>query len=164
MSTQCTRKTYLTSGNNFLTPRNMVSFMVCWFLLAKSNTNSESLFMLLLSAVLSYYLSSLYKHLFYFQARVEQSVLFHHLSAFSSYYGARPKTSHTRLPGDSRINAPSWVFRKHTSRLYPRHKQDQPISLLSQVSRSPSKLGLQAPTPKYRTQCGARTSIISASN
>ena len=35
--------------------------------------------MLLLSVVLSYYLSSLYKHLFYFQARVEQSVLFHHL-------------------------------------------------------------------------------------
>ena len=34
--------------------------------------------MLLLSVVLSYYLSSLYKHLFYFQPRVEQSVPFHH--------------------------------------------------------------------------------------
>ena len=69
--------------------------MVCWFLLAESNTNSESLLMLLLLVVLSYYLSSLYNHLFYFQARVEQSVLFHHLSSFSSYYDARVKTSRT---------------------------------------------------------------------
>ena len=95
MSTQCTRKTYPTSGNNFLTPRNMIGFMVCWFSLAESNANSESLFMLLLSSILSYYLSSLYKHLFYFQARVEQSVPFHHLSSFSSYYDARVKTSRT---------------------------------------------------------------------
>ena len=68
--------------------------MICWFLLAKSNTNSASL-LLLLSAVLSYYLSSLYKHLFYFQARVEQSVLFYHLPSFSSYYDARVNTSRT---------------------------------------------------------------------
>ena len=68
--------------------------MVCWFLLAKSNTNSASL-LLLLSAILSYYLSSLYKHLFYFQARVEQPVPFHHLTSFSSYYDARVKTSRT---------------------------------------------------------------------
>ena len=53
--------------------------------------------MLLLSAALSYYLSSLYKHLFYFQARVEQSVPFHHLSSFSSYYGARPKNKPYRI-------------------------------------------------------------------
>ena len=51
--------------------------------------------MLLLSVVLSYYLSSLYKHLFYFQARVEQPVPFHHLTSFSSYYDARVKTSRT---------------------------------------------------------------------
>jgi hypothetical protein len=51
--------------------------------------------MLLLSAVLSYYLVSLYKHLFYFQARVEQSVPFLLLSNFSSYYDARGKTSRT---------------------------------------------------------------------
>ena len=69
--------------------------MVCWFLLAESNTNSESLFMLLLSAILSYHLTSLYKHMFYFQARVEQSVPFHHLPSFSSYYDARVKTSRT---------------------------------------------------------------------
>ena len=72
--------------------------MVCWFLLVESNTNSESLFMLLLSAILSYYLSSLYKHLFYFQARVEQSVPFLLLSPFSSYYGAKPQTSRTGTP------------------------------------------------------------------
>jgi len=114
--------------------------------------------MLLLSVVLSYYLSSLYKLLLYFQARVEQSVPFHHLLSFSSYYGARPQTSRTGFPSDSRINVPSWMPRRHTSRLYPRHKQDQPITLLSRVSRSPSKLRLQAPTPESRTQCGARTS------
>ena len=71
--------------------------MGCWFILAESNTNSESLFMLLLLAILSYYLSSLYKHMFYLQARVEQSVLFHHLSSFSSYYGARPKNKSYRI-------------------------------------------------------------------
>ena len=53
--------------------------------------------MLLLSAVLSYYLSSLYKHLLYFQARVEQSVQFLLLSTFSSHYGARHETSSTDL-------------------------------------------------------------------
>ena len=31
----------------------------------------------------------------YFQARVEQSVLFHHLTSFSSYYDAKVKTSRT---------------------------------------------------------------------
>ena len=85
--------------------------MVCWFILAESNTNSESLFMLLLLAVLSYYLLSLYKHLFYFQARVEQSVSFLLLSTFSSYYGAKPQVSRTGFLGDSRINVPSWVPR-----------------------------------------------------
>ena len=33
--------------------------------------------------------------MFYFQARVEQSVLFHHLTSFSSYYDAKVKTSRT---------------------------------------------------------------------
>jgi hypothetical protein len=60
--------------------------------------------------------------------------------------------------GDSWINVPSWVPRKHTPRLYPRHKQDQPIPLLSRVSRSPSKLGLLAPVLEARPQYGAKTS------
>jgi hypothetical protein len=47
---------------------------------------------------------------------------------------------------------------KHTPRLYPRHKQDQPILLLSRVSRSPSKLGLLAPVLEARPQYGAKTS------
>ena len=46
-------------------------------------------------AVFSYYLCSLYQHLFYFQARVEQLVPFHHLPSFSSYYDARVKTNRT---------------------------------------------------------------------
>ena len=51
--------------------------------------------MILLIAILIYYLSILCKHLSYFQARVEQSVPFHHLPSFSSYYDARVKTSRT---------------------------------------------------------------------
>ena len=61
--------------------------------------------MMLLIGVLIYYLSILCKHIFYFQARVEQSIPFLHLSSFSSYYGARPKTSRTGSLGNSRINA-----------------------------------------------------------
>ena len=29
--TMATRKTYPTNGNNFPTPKGMISFMVCWF-------------------------------------------------------------------------------------------------------------------------------------
>jgi hypothetical protein len=47
---------------------------------------------------------------------------------------------------------------KHTPRLYPRHKQDQPVLLLSRVFRSSSKLGLLAPALEARPQCGAKTS------
>ena len=61
-------------------------------------------------------------------------------------------------PAIRELMPPSWVPRKHTPRLYPGYKQDQPITLLSQVSRSLSKLGLQAPAPESQTQRGARTS------
>ena len=63
--------------------------------LTESNAISESLLIILLIAILFYYLSILCKHLFYFQARVEQSVPFLLLSTFSSYYDARGKTSRT---------------------------------------------------------------------
>jgi hypothetical protein len=53
---------------------------------------------------------------------------------------------------------PAGYPEKHTPRLYPRHKQDQPVPLLSQVSRSPSKLGLLAPVLEARPQYGAKTS------
>ena len=37
LSTQCTRKTYPTSGNNFPTPKDMINFMACWvFFLRKA--------------------------------------------------------------------------------------------------------------------------------
>jgi hypothetical protein len=48
--------------------------------------------------------------------------------------------------------------KKHTPRLYPRHKQDQLVPLLSWVSRSPSKLGLLPPVLEARPQYGAKTS------
>jgi hypothetical protein len=47
---------------------------------------------------------------------------------------------------------------KHTPRLHPRHKRDQPAPLLSHVSRFPSKLRLLAPALEARPQCGAKTS------
>ena len=104
---------------------DMQSFMVYWVsFFVERNTNSESLFMLLLSAVLNYHLTSLYKHMFYFQARVEQAVPFLLLSTFSSYYGAKHETNRTESSGDLRINVPNWVPRKHTPHLYLRHKQD----------------------------------------
>jgi hypothetical protein len=43
-------------------------------------------------------------------------------------------------------------------RLHPRHKQEQPVPLLSRVSRSPSKLGLLAPALEARPQYGVKTS------
>ena len=49
----------------------------------------------MINSVLMYYLARLCKHLFYFQARVEQSVPFLLLSIFSSYSDARGKTSRT---------------------------------------------------------------------
>jgi hypothetical protein len=47
---------------------------------------------------------------------------------------------------------------KHTPRLHPRHKRDQPIPLLSWFFRSLSKLGLLAPALEARPQGGAKTS------
>jgi hypothetical protein len=53
---------------------------------------------------------------------------------------------------------PAGYPKKHTPRLYPRHKQDQPVPLLSRVSRSSSKLRLLAPVLEARPQYGAKTS------
>jgi hypothetical protein len=53
---------------------------------------------------------------------------------------------------------PAGYPEKHTPCLHLRHKQDQPVPLLSRVSRSPSKLGLLAPALEARPQCGAKTS------
>jgi hypothetical protein len=39
----------------------------------------------------------------------------------------------SRRNGDSRINVPSWVPKKHMSHLHSRHKRDQPVPLLSRV-------------------------------
>ena len=112
--------------------------MACWFSLAESNTNSESLFMLLLKAILSYYLASLYKHMFYFQARVEQSVLFHHLPSFSSYYNARVKTSRTDSTAIHKSMSPAGYL-----------ENTCPACTLgtSRTNPSPSYLGCPGPHP-----------------
>jgi hypothetical protein len=53
---------------------------------------------------------------------------------------------------------PAGYPEKHMSYLYPRHKQDQSVPLLSRFSRSPSKLRLLAPALEARPQCGAKIS------
>ena len=132
--------------------------MICWFLLAKSNTNSASL-LLLLSVVLSYYLCSLYKHTFYFQARVEQSVLFHHLSSFSSYYDARVKTSHTdsaviresmslaRCPENTRPACTPSTSRTNSSPSYPGCLGPCPNLYSNPPLLSPELSAVQGPPP-----------------
>ena len=128
---------------------DMQGYLACGFIASTGSiTKCASLYSIFISIALIRYITILCKHLCYFQAGGKQSDFLFPSSIFSSYYGAKHKTSHTGLPGDSRINAPSWVPQKHTPRLYPRHKKDQPITLLSWVPRSPSKLGLQAPAPE----------------
>jgi hypothetical protein len=53
---------------------------------------------------------------------------------------------------------PAGYPEKHMPRLYPGHKQDKPVPLLSRVSMSSSKLRLLAPALEARPQCGAKTS------
>ena len=53
MSTQYTRKTYPTSGNNFTDSKEYAKlYGLLDFPFAESNTNSESLFMLLLAVII----------------------------------------------------------------------------------------------------------------
>jgi hypothetical protein len=52
---------------------------------------------------------------------------------------------------------PSWVTPKHTSHLYHRHKQDQPVLLLSRGPGPYSNLESKPPTPEARPQCSAQT-------
>ena len=94
--------------------------------------------MLLLSAVLSDYLSSLYKHLFYFQARVEQSVPFHHLLSFSSYYDARVKTSRTDSAAIRESMSPAG---------YPKNTCPSCTLGTSRTNPSPSYPGCLGPRP-----------------
>ena len=59
LSTQCTRKTYLTSGNNFPTPKDMIGFMVCWVFFLQKATLVDNPYVCVLLAVM---ISSLANH------------------------------------------------------------------------------------------------------
>ena len=96
--------------------------------------------MLLLSAVLSYYLFSLYKHMFYFQARVEQSVLFYHLPSFSSYYDARVKTSRTDSVVIRESMSPAGYLKTHAL-LVPQAQAG--------LTHHPPVLGVQVPVQTW---------------
>ena len=109
--------------------------------------------MLLISAVLSYYQASLYKHLFYFQARVEQSVPFLLLSTFSSYYDARGKTSHTD----------STVIRKSMSPAgYPENTRLACTLGTSSTNPSPFYPGCPGPHPNWDSKPLLLSSGLSA--
>ena len=141
---------------------DMQDYIACGFIASvESITKSASLYSIFISSVLVHYVTILYKHLCYFQAGGKQSdFLFpssiFHLLVLTTVLDM--KQAVPDCPAIRELMPPAGYPEKHTPRLYPRHKQDQPITLLSWVSRSPSKLGLQAPTPESRTQCGARTS------
>jgi hypothetical protein len=64
----------------------------------------------------------------------------------------------SRRNDDSRINVPSWVPRKTHASSAPQARARPTRSTPVIASRSPSKLGLQAPTLEARPQSGAYTS------
>ena len=83
MLTQCTRKTYPTSGNNFFDSKGYAKFYGLLVFFAESNTNSESLLLLLLIAILIYYLAILCKHCSTFKQ--ELSNQFHFITFHLSF-------------------------------------------------------------------------------
>ena len=102
--------------------------------------------------------------MFYFQARVEQSVPFHHLSSFSSYYGARLWTSHTKMLA---------IHESMPLAGYPENTCPACTQGISRTNPSLSCPGCPGPRPNLdskplhpesQTPCGARTSTIPASN
>jgi hypothetical protein len=64
----------------------------------------------------------------------------------------------SRRNNDSWINVPSWVPRKTHASLAPQAQARPTYFTPVTGSRSPSKLGLLAPTLEARPQCGAKTS------
>jgi hypothetical protein len=126
----------------------------------KSSTKSVSLILKLLKAVFYSLTNILCNHLGYNQARVEQfrtnppsfncQFLLRCQSVVKPYRHAETAIRESMCPAG--------YPEKHTPRLHPRHKRDQPAPLLSWVSRSPSKLGLLAPALEAPPQCGAKTS------
>jgi hypothetical protein len=129
------------------------------FLFAKNSTKSVSLIPKLFEAVFYSLINILCKHLGYNQARVEQirtiSSSFNRQFLLWCQSIVKPYCHAGMTIRESMC--PAGYPEKHTPRLYPRHKQDQPVFLLSWVSRSPSKLGLLAPSLEARPQCGAKT-------
>jgi len=96
--------------------------------------------MLLLIVVLVSYLSIQCKHMFYFQARVEQSVPFHRLPSFSSYYDARVKTSRT----DSAVIRESMSLADYPENTCPAYTPD-----ISKTNPSPSCQGVRVPVQTW---------------
>jgi hypothetical protein len=145
----------------FLTLKDYDRLYGLWvFLFAKSSTKSVSLIPRLLEAVFYLLTNILCKHLVYDQARVEQimtiSPSFHCQFLLRCQSVVKPYRHAEMTICESMC--PAGYPKKHTPRLYPQYKQDQPIPLLSRVFRSPSKLGLLAPVLEARPQCGAKTS------
>ena len=99
--------------------------------------------MLLLIVVLISYLSILCKHMFYFQAGVEQSVPFHHHSTFSSYYDARVKTSRTDSAAIPESMSPAG---------YPENTCPACTLGTSRTNPSPSCPGCPGPCPNLDTK------------
>ena len=124
------RKAYPSGGKKRLQGYARLSGL--WVIaFAGSITKHASLYSISLAVIISSLTNHSIKHMYYFQAGGKQSELFYHLSYSSPYYGARSQPSSTVSHGDSRTNVSQLGTLKHTPRLYPRHKQDQPIPLFS---------------------------------
>jgi hypothetical protein len=141
--------------------------MACGFLiLQKAILRVYPYFIRLLAAIFNSLSNILCKHLFYYQARVEQSepsflsficqFLLRCHSVVKSYRHAKT-TIHESM-------CPTGYPEKYTPRLHPRHKRDQPVPLLSRIPGPRSNLNSKLPNLRPGLKVVLRPSPISASN
>jgi hypothetical protein len=139
--------------------------MACGFLVSEKQHQECVLNFLLLIAVFYLLSNLLCKHLAYNQAGLSNQ---NHFSIFQlpvlTMMPERSQVIPSRRNGDLRINVPSWVPRKHTPRLHPRHKRDQPVPLLSRVPGPRPNLDSKLPHLRPGLNAVLRPPHIPASN
>jgi hypothetical protein len=134
----------------------MIGFMACGSCLRKAILRVSPYFIRLLAAMLNLFSHLLCKHLFYHQQGWSNQKHFSifHMSVLTTVPD-RSQAVPSRRNGDSRINMPSWVPQKTHASPAPQARARPTCSTSVMGSRSPSKLGLQAPTLEAQPQSGA---------
>jgi hypothetical protein len=126
------------------------------FLFARSSAKGVSLISYFLIAVFYFLSNLLCKHLVYNQAGLSnRNNFFISQLPVLTMMLERSQAVPSRRNGDSRINKPSWVPQKHTPCLYPRHKQDLLVPLLSRGLGPRPSSDSKPPTLQARPQYGA---------